>query len=399
MAPTQEYVKRIHQSLYPRWNYAGGWISARVSNDDDGMTVSLLGYKEYKSLDALEREILIRKVKASVDSEIPKIYWQCIGTNERDELLSIEEAAAKEAVQNIQDLRNLAADIRKEIENKAPRNLQSATSLFEDTKKALGQNIQVAEQSVEDTKKQTYQLLARAIQGGGEVVDSLQQTVTESWNESWLARIFDAITKGVNLENAKDVVRKRQLDYPDAQPTQIVEHLIRDKAIFAIVVGLDSEAVTKVGGGSASAATLTVDLFSTTSMLVEMCYQIAVAYGVEDLHYPARRGEILAIFGLALGSEQLGKLGVDFLLQHTPITSALINAGTNVIVFQLVGYAAREFYSAKVREKIHTLASTDTFTELETEIKSYLDSAISEKESIEQVVAEAVRIKEQLALS
>ncbi len=56
-----QYATQIHKSLYPRWNYTGGYIFANVS--DDGQQVILQGYQDP---DRYEEDVLIRKVETSL---------------------------------------------------------------------------------------------------------------------------------------------------------------------------------------------------------------------------------------------------------------------------------------------------------------------------------------------
>jgi hypothetical protein len=146
------------------------------------------------------------------------------------------------------------------------------------------------------------------------------------------------------------------------------------------------------------ALSIHLPLPKTSTILVEMVYQIAVAYGFDNLENPAQKGEFLAIFAIALGSQQIMKLGLSFLAKHTPIHGLLIDATTNVILFQLLGYAANQFYEAKVKA-ISPLTSIEAYTTLEEKAKAYLQKAISQKEAVREVVADAVYIQKQLALA
>jgi uncharacterized protein (DUF697 family) len=75
-----------------------------------------------------------------------------------------------------------------------------------------------------------------------------------------------------------------------------------------------------------------------------MVYQIAAAYGL-DLHEPARRGEVLAIFGLSLGTNVL-KFGLS-LVEIIPGIGAVIGASSNAIMLYALGYTACRFYEGK----------------------------------------------------
>jgi len=75
-----------------------------------------------------------------------------------------------------------------------------------------------------------------------------------------------------------------------------------------------------------------------------MVYQIAVAYGLDK--DPARKGEVLAIFGLALGGGRLIKAALR--LAKCAIAGAMIGASSNAAMLYSLGYAACRFYEAKL---------------------------------------------------
>ncbi|NEQ26426.1 MAG: hypothetical protein F6K28_46825, partial [Microcoleus sp. SIO2G3] len=201
-----------------------------------------------------------------------------------------------------------------------------------------------------------------------------------------LERLFSLII-GIDLDKAKQDVKKFRTDYPHFQPSQIAEHCIQEKVIWATATGLIGGVVPGIGLG--------VDLLTTSPLLVEMVYQIAVAYGFEDLDNQARKGELLAIFSLALSKDKIVHLGLGFLLKQSPIPSWAIDASTNVLMFLLVGYAAREYYEAKVNR----LTLQEAFNVLETEIEAYSEKVISQREVIREVVNNAVSMREQVAVS
>lgn len=405
---------KIYQALYPRWNYTGGWIIAEV----DGNTVTLQGYADP---DQQESEILIRKIKDNLSWE-PKIYWKRIGSTSQPVLFPLllpdtkqkkvavssvkssepvkkeqaidmpktveqvcKEAEAK-AVLDISAVVRFAESTKSAIENKAAQDIQLLGSFAESSKTQATQNIQRVKRSLEETKRQACQLLDQATQGAGQVVALIQQTIIESWNKDWVNILIDIISRSADLDKAKDEVKELQKDYPHEQPIQIADRIIRKKTLYATATGLISGIVPGVA--------LVVDLVSTTPLLVEMVYQIAAIYGFDNLKDPVRKGELLAIFGMALGSHQIVQLGLGFLAKNTPIPSWAIDASTNVIMFQLVGYAASQFYETKVQSSINPLTSIEASTVLEKKVEAYLQKAISQKEAVREVVDDAVLIKE-----
>ncbi|NES73730.1 MAG: hypothetical protein F6K24_55350, partial [Okeania sp. SIO2D1] len=94
-----------------------------------------------------------------------------------------------------------------------------------------------------------------------------------------------------------------------------------------------------------------VELAATTKLQSEMLYQIAGAYGL-DLNEPARRGEVLGIFGLSLGGSML-KGGLSF-VEIIPGIGPVVGASTNAVTIYSLGYTACQFYEAKLNGTLNT---------------------------------------------
>jgi hypothetical protein len=115
----------------------------------------------------------------------------------------------------------------------------------------------------------------------------------------------------VDVGKAQAAVRKLQQEYPQESPSQIANRIMVDKALSAGGIGLVSGFVPGM-----ALALLAIDLAATTQLQAEMVYEIAAAYGM-DLTDPKRKGEVLAIFGLALGGSRAVKAGLG-LLRNVP---------------------------------------------------------------------------------
>ena len=161
--------------------------------------------------------------------------------------------------------------------------------------------------------------------------------LTQSLNIDWLLEIIDRI----DVVNAAQSVQQLKDKYPSETPAQISYRLIRQKVLYVGGSGLVSSLVPGFAAGA-----IALDQFATTSIQAEMGYQIAAAYGM-DLQEPARKGEILAIFGAALGTNSLAKLGLQYLLRNVPVAGAVVGASSNAVALYAVGYAAGRFYEAK----------------------------------------------------
>ena len=104
-----------------------------------------------------------------------------------------------------------------------------------------------------------------------------------------------------------------------------------------------------------------IELIATTKLQTEMVYEIAFAYGL-DLDEPARRGEVLAIFGLSLGADVL-KTGLT-VVEIVPGIGAVVGASTNAAMLYVLGQTACRFYEGKISQA--DMASVQQETDAET---------------------------------
>lgn len=150
----------------------------------------------------------------------------------------------------------------------------------------------------------------------GLVGDSPQlQQLTKALNVDWLVSIIDQ----VDIVKAETHVKRLQQKYPHEQASEIAHRLMVEKSIYVGGSGLASSILPGF-----AAALLAVDLAATTAIQAEMVYQITCAYGF-DLQEPARKGEIIAIFGLAFSGNCAVKAGIGF-LRNVPIAGAVVGA-------------------------------------------------------------------------
>ena len=193
------------------------------------------------------------------------------------------------------------------------------------------------------------------------------------------APILRKVVDQVDLVKVEDSVKKLKQKYPNETPRQIAHRFMVEKAIYAGSTGL----VTSLVPGAA-AALFVVDLTATSALQAEMVYQIAAAYGL-DLRDSARKGEVLTIFGLALGGNRAIKAGLE-LLQNTPVAGAVIGASSNAVMLYTVGYAACRFYEAKLDSQATeaTLAASKEATE------DYLKTAIAQQIIMDQILVHVI---------
>lgn len=194
----------------------------------------------------------------------------------------------------------------------------------------------------------------------------------------WLVGISDR----VDLEKAEAEVQQFRQRYPEESPNQIAHRIMVQKALQAGGIGLASSILPGF-----AAAFLAIDLAATTALQTEMVYQIAAAYGM-NLRDSNRKGEVLAIFGLALGGRNAVKAGLAF-LRNVPLAGAMIGAGTNATMLYSLGYAACRFYEAKLRSDTEQPAP-EALEAIHQESEQYLTIAMAQQAIVDQILVHMV---------
>ncbi len=179
----------------------------------------------------------------------------------------------------------------------------------------------------------------------------------------------------MDVEKAEAQVRKLQQEYPDESPNEIAHRIMVEKSLYAGGIGLVSSIIPGL-----ALALLGVDVVATTALQAEMVYQIAGAYQM-DLKDPARRGEVLAIFGLSLGGSAALKGGLG-VLRNLPVAGMAIGASSNAVMLYGLGYAACRFYEAKTNPLTQE-AATQALVE---ENQEYLERAIAQKDVMDRIL-------------
>ena len=232
--------------------------------------------------------------------------------------------------------------------------------------------------------KQTHKIIEQATETAGHVVSHL----SDNWlihrlagvvNLNWLVGASD----NVDLVKAEAAIKHLKQQHPLDSPTQLAHRVMMDKAVKAGGIGLTTSIVP-----GAAAALLAVDLAATTELQSEMVYQIASIYGL-DLQSPARKGEVLAIFGLGLGGGRLLKTAGLRLLRNIPFAGAVIGASANATMIFSLGYAACRFYETKL-DASKSLSSEETIAKLQEQSENYLEKAIAQEAVMDQILVHMI---------
>lgn len=153
---------------------------------------------------------------------------------------------------------------------------------------------------------------------------------------SWLM----AALGQVDVDKVEQDVATLKQQYPLESPFDLSHRVMVDTAIQAARIGVITNLVPPL-----AVTLLAVDLAAVTALQAEMIYRIAAIYGLA-LHDPARRGEVLAIWGLSSGGSTALKAGLS-LVEIIPGIGTVTGATSNAALLYSLGQIARHFYEEK----------------------------------------------------
>ena len=203
--------------------------------------------------------------------------------------------------------------------------------------------------------------------------------LTEKFKIDWLVNAIDK----VDVVTAEAKIRELQRQYPHEKPQEIAHHLMVEKALLAAGSGLVSSLVP-----GAALALAGMDLAAMTALSAELVYQIAAAYGM-DLRSSDRKAEVLAIFGLSLGSNLALEAGVT-LVSNIPLAGAVINASASAAMIYALGYGACRFYEAHLDSSEIETKLEDLREVLQAESEQYLEKAIAQETVMDWILVYVV---------
>ena len=249
--------------------------------------------------------------------------------------------------------------------------------------KATGNTGKFIFDSVETIIRRSFQWSDATARGAGQTADfvgnlPLVRRVAGVLRLDWLVNMSNR----VDIEKAQAEVKRLQQEHPKESPSQIAHRIMVQKAIKAGKVGFVSSIIPGF-----AVALFAIDLAATTAIQTEMVYEIAAAYGL-DLRDAARKGEVMAIFGLAVGGGRAVKAGLGF-LRNIPFAGAAIGASTNATMLYSLGYAACRFYEAKLRANAED-PTPETLDALQQEGEKYLELAIAQAGVMDQILAHMI---------
>ena len=197
------------------------------------------------------------------------------------------------------------------------------------------------------TLTEAQKLLERTTDATGRTLQAIAEnpflkSIDKIFGLDWLMTLLGE----VDIAKKQAMVDKLKAKYPQESVDEIVHRLIMQKAWQAGRLGLITNIIPPI-----AALLLGVELVATAKLQAEMVYEIAAAHGL-DLNEPARRGEVLAIFGLSLGGDIL-KTGLSF-VEIIPGIGAVVGASSNAALLYVLGRTASRFYEGKYQSSTQT---------------------------------------------
>lgn len=224
---------------------------------------------------------------------------------------------------------------------------------------------------------QTHKALEHTTKSTGETLDwiadnPILKTANKVLGLDWLMTFLGQ----TDTSKIQTTVNEMRSQYPQDTPSQLAHRLIIQKTWAGGRLGLLTNIIPPV-----AALFLGIELIATTKLQTEMVYEIASVYGL-DLEQPARRGEVLAIFGLSLGADIL-KTGLT-VVEIIPGIGALVGASTNAAMLYVLGQTACRFYEAKINQT--------AMTSVQQAINTDWEVALNQSQVMDRILAQMVKV-------
>lgn len=153
---------------------------------------------------------------------------------------------------------------------------------------------------------------------------------------SWLM----AALGQVDVDKVNQEVEELRRKYPLESTDQLVRRSIADSAMRAAQIGLVTNFIPP-----AAFVLSALDLGAVAALQANMVYRIATFYGFSPTD-SARRGEVIAIWGLFSGGSGLLKSGLSF-VELVPGLGAAVGVTSDAALVYGMGQIAMQFYEQK----------------------------------------------------
>ncbi|MCX5962008.1 MAG: hypothetical protein NT070_02345 [Cyanobacteria bacterium] len=208
------------------------------------------------------------------------------------------------------------------------------SSIFHDVSRFVEQASQAIGDGLHEFVEQGTETIGRAVEPVA--THPITQLVTKVPGGSWLM----AALGQVDVDVIQREIAELRRTYPQDTDGSLAQRVVTDTVWKAAGIGLATNFVPPL-----ALMLLAVDLGAIAALQAEMIYRIAAIYGFAPTD-PTRRGEVLAIWGLATGSSGVLKAGMS-VVEVIPVLGAAVGSAGNAALLFGLGQLACQFYERK----------------------------------------------------
>jgi len=207
--------------------------------------------------------------------------------------------------------------------------------------RAIASNLQDSNRSMESTVNSAHTWAEQITETIGQVVTPIAENPLVKFGTkvpglSW----FMAALGQVDVDKVEQELGELRRKYPIDSSEQLARRVIADAAMKAAQVGFVTNFIPP------AAFLLSVfDIGAVAALQANMIYRIASVYGFSPTD-SARRGEVIAIWGLFSSSSGLVKSGLSF-VEVIPGLGAAVGITSDAALLYGVGQIAMQFYEQK----------------------------------------------------
>lgn len=207
-------------------------------------------------------------------------------------------------------------------------------NIFHDVSRFVEQTSQTIGDGLHEFVEQGTETIGQVVEPV--VTHPITQFVTKVPGGSWLMAALGQVDVNVVQREIAELRRTYPLDTDGS----LAQRVVMDTVWKAAGIGLATNFVPPL-----ALMLLAVDLGAIAALQAEMIYRIAAIYGFAPTD-PTRRGEVLAIWGLATGSSGVLKAGMS-VVEVIPVLGAAVGSAGNATLLFGLGQLACQFYERK----------------------------------------------------
>jgi len=200
---------------------------------------------------------------------------------------------------------------------------------------------QQAAKTVDDLQNDAHQFVEQSTETIGKVVTPIAENpFLNSVTKLPMLRWFMAALGQVDIARVERDVQTLRQQNPQKTRAELTQQIIQDSTLKAAGVGLITNIIPPV-----ALSLMALDFAALSALQAEMLYRIAAIYEL-PLNEPARRGEVLTIYGLSVGGTGVLKAGLS-IPEMIPVLGAVIGASSDAAILFTLGQVAARFYERK----------------------------------------------------